>query len=90
MEAGGAPELLLTPERLQELAEEYAEPKVTVNGEERRFASFAEMKDSSEFKMAQSVMRLMGAAKELKILTTYLDMKIAEEQEQARGTALNA
>lgn len=89
-EAGGelAPEVLLTPERLKELAEEYAEPKVTVNGKDRHFASFAEMKNSREFRMAQSVMRLMGAGKELKMLTTYLDMRIAEEQGQAQ--ALNA
>ncbi len=85
-----SPAALLTPERLEELAEKYPEPTVTVNGQERRFASFAEMKKSKEFRMAQSIMRLMGAGKELKVLTTYLDMKIAEEQAQAEGTPLRA
>ena len=85
-----SPAALLTPERLEELAEKYPEPTVTVNGQERRFASFAEMKKSKEFRMAQSIMRLIGAGKELKVLTTYLDMKIAEEQAQAEGTPLGA
>ncbi len=71
---------LLTPERLTEMAEKYSEPKVTVNGQERKFGSFSEMKRSSEFRMAQSVMRLLGASSELKMLTAYLDMKVAEEE----------
>lgn len=74
------PRELLTPERLAEMAGKYPEPKVTVNGQERKFASFAEMKDSSEFRMAQSVMRMVGAGRELKLLSTYLDMKVAEEE----------
>ena len=73
------PEALLTPERLQEMAEKYPEPTVTVNGEERRFASFAEMKRSKEFRMAQSVMRLVGAGRELKVMNAYLDRRIREE-----------
>jgi hypothetical protein len=77
------PEALLTPERLQEMAEKYPEPLVTVNGEERRFASFAQMKDSSEFRMAQSVMRLVGAGKELKVMNAYLDRRIQEEEQKA-------
>ncbi len=73
------PEALLTPERLEEMAEKYPEPKVTVNGEERRFASFAEMKRSREFRLAQSVLRLVGAGRELKVLDAYLDRRIEEE-----------
>ena len=74
----------LTPEdmaeQMAEMAREYAEPKVTVNGEDRHFESFAEMKASKEFRMAQALMRMMGAGRELKMLSAYLDMKIAEEQ----------
>ncbi len=70
----------LSPEMLAEMAREYAEPKVTVNGEDRHFASFAEMKASKEFRMAQAVMRMMGAGRELRMLSAYLDRKIEEEQ----------
>jgi hypothetical protein len=74
------PMALLTPEAMAEMAEEYPEPKVTVNGEEKHFSSFAEMKRSKEFRMAQAVMRMMGAGGQFRIVTAYLDMKIAEEQ----------
>jgi hypothetical protein len=53
---------------------------VTVNGEERHFDSFTAMRDSREFRMMQSVLRLMGARKEMKVIDTYLNMKIAEER----------
>ena len=43
------PMSLLTPEAMAEMAEQYPEPKVTVNGEEKHFSSFAEMKRSKEF-----------------------------------------
>jgi len=75
-------ETLLTPERLKAMAEKYPEPTVTVNGQERRFTSFAEMKRSKEFRMAQSIMRLVGAGRELKIMNAYLDRRI---QEESRG-----
>jgi hypothetical protein len=78
-DAGLSPEALLTPERLEEMAEKYPEPMVTVNGEERRFASFAEMKRSKELRMARSLMRLVGAGKELKLMDAYLDHRIREE-----------
>jgi hypothetical protein len=70
----------LSDEQLQEMRDTYSEPKVTVNGEERFFESFAAMRDSKEFRMMQSVLRLMGARKEMKIIDTYLDMKISEER----------
>lgn len=70
----------VTPELIREMAEKYPEPVVKVNGREKKFASFAEMKASSEFRMAQAVMRLMGFGRELEALTTYLDMRIEEEQ----------
>jgi len=84
-----SPEALLTPERLKAMAEKYPEPTVTVNGRERRFASFAEMKRSKEFRMAQSVMRLVGAGRELKIMNAYLDRRIQEESGD-QGAALPA
>ena len=79
-------EELLTPERLQEMAEKYPEPMVTVNGEERRFRSFAEMKNSKELKMAQSLMRLVGAGKELKLMDAYLAHRIREESMDRQGS----
>ncbi len=72
----------LSPADLQKMREMYAEPKVTVNGEERHFASFAELKHSREMKMALGILRLMGGRKEIKVIETYLAIKIAEEQGQ--------
>ena len=83
------PEALLTPERLKAMAEKYPEPTVTVNGQERRFSSFAEMRRSKEFRMAQSIMRLVGAGRELKIMNAYLDRRIREES-GGQGAALPA
>ena len=77
----------LSPADLQKMREMYAEPKVTVNGEERRFASFAELKQSKEMKMALGIMRLIGGKKEIKVIETYLAIKIAEEQGQAPLTS---
>ncbi len=70
----------LSPKDLEKMNAMYAEPKVTVNGEERRFASFAELARSKELKMALGIMRLVGGKKEIKVIETYLAMKIAEEQ----------
>lgn len=69
-----------TPAQLEEMREKYPSPQVTVNGEVRTFDSFAALKRSKEFRMAQALLRLVGAAGELKALTAYMDMKIAEEQ----------
>ena len=82
---GSAAELL-TPERLKEMAEKYPEPMVTVNGEERHFGSFAEMKNSKELRMAQSLMRLVGAGKELKLMNAYLDLRIQEESGEEKAS----
>ena len=81
--ADDAAAALLTPERLREMTQKYPEPVVTVNGEERRFKSFREMKNSRELRMAQSLMRLVGAGKELKLMNAYLDLRIEQE---ASGT----
>ncbi len=89
-EGGLTPEALLTPERLQEMVERFKEPTVTVNGEERRFDSFAEMKNSREFRMTQSLMRLMGASRELKVIDAYLDRRIREEAALDREETLPA
>ena len=82
-----SPEALLTPERLREMSEKYPEPMVSVNGQERRFASFAEMKRSKELRMAQSIMRLIGAGRELKLMDAYLDHRIRQENQQASLSA---
>jgi hypothetical protein len=73
-------------EEIAKIAEEYARPVVTVNGQEKEFGSFREMKASKEFRMAMAVMRFMGASKEMKILTTYLDRRIAAESDRAAKT----
>ena len=73
----------LTPDVIARMAEEYAEPKITVNGQDRTFGSFAELKASKEFRMAQALMRMMGAGRDFRLLSAYLDMKIAEEQGQS-------
>lgn len=70
----------LSDEQLQQMRDTYSEPKVTVNGEDRYFDSFAAMQASREFRMMRSVLRLMGARKEMKVIDTYLDMKISEER----------
>ncbi len=79
--AGGAETGIPMPtaEQLAAVAAQYPEPVVTVNGREKRFRSFREMKESREFRMAQAVMRMAGAASELKVLSAYLDQRIAEE-----------
>ena len=68
-----------TAEAFAAVAAQYPEPVVTVNGREKRFRSFQEMKDSREFRMAEAVMRIAGAGNELKLLRAYLDQRIAEE-----------
>jgi hypothetical protein len=71
--------LTLTAEQLAKLQKDFPEPKVTVNGKEKIFDSFAAMCDSKEFRMMQSVLRMMGAKNEMKLMNNYLQMKIAEE-----------
>jgi len=69
----------LSDAQLAEMTERFAEPKVTVNGKDRYFESFAAMKKSKEYRMLQSVLRMMGARDELRVINRFLDMKIAEE-----------
>lgn len=76
----GLDDFVFTPEHLAEMKERFAEPKVTVNGEERHFASFAELKASGEYRMAQTILRIMGASEQLKAMNAYLALKIAEEK----------
>ena len=58
---------------------QFVEPEIELNGKKHRFDSFQAMKDSSQFKMLSSVMRLFGRSKDFRLLETFLDMKIAEE-----------
>ncbi|MEM9402007.1 MAG: DUF6498-containing protein [Pseudomonadota bacterium] len=75
--------IVLTDEQLAEMAAEFGEPVVTVNGKQKRYDSFAELKRSREFRLMKSVMRLMGAGDQLRVIDCYFDLKIAEEQASA-------
>jgi hypothetical protein len=77
-------EFSFRPELLDEMREKYPEPMVTVNGEERCFESFAALKDSREFRLAQALMRLIGASEELKAMDAYMDQRITDERGQTR------
>jgi hypothetical protein len=57
----------------------------TVNGKDEEYASFAELKASSHFRLAKALMRFVGAGEELKAMDTYLEMKIAEEERANSG-----
>lgn len=76
---------VFTNEHLAEMKAQFQEPKVVVNGEERRFDSFAELKASGEFRMAQTILRIMGASEQLKAMNAYLALKIAEENQPGSG-----
>lgn len=79
-EVGGRQEALaLTPEKLMQMQEQFAEPEIEMNGKKLRFDSFQEMKDSKHFKMLSSIMRMFGRSKEYRLVETFIDMKIAEE-----------
>ncbi len=71
---------VFTDAHLAEMQEKFPELMVKVNGKERRYESFTAMKASSEFRIAQALMRLIGASEELKAMRAYIDMKISEEQ----------
>ena len=77
--AAEADHFTFTPDHLAEMHALYPRPVVTVNEEEREFASFAELKASNEFRLAQALMRIIGASEDLKAVRAYLDMKIQEE-----------
>lgn len=69
----------LTPQKLAEMHARFAEPEIEVNGKKIRFDSFQELKESSHFRMLASIMRLLGRSSEYRLIETFLDMKIAEE-----------
>jgi len=70
----------LSEEDLALMHEEFSEPKVTVNGVDKYFDSFADLKRSKEFRLMRGVMRLMGVGDKLKIIERFIDQKIAEER----------
>lgn len=74
------PKIDVSPAKLQEMADKYPRPVVTVNGEEREFESFAAMRASKEFRMAQALMRVIGAGEELQAMCAYMDMRIEQER----------
>ena len=69
----------LTPQKLAEMRARFAEPEIEVNGRKIRFNSFHELKQSSHFRMLAGIMRLFGRSGEYRLIETFLDMKIAEE-----------
>lgn len=69
----------LSSEKLSQMQARFAEPEIEVNGKKLRFESFQEMKDSSHFRMLSSIMRLVGGSNEYRMIETFIDMKIAEE-----------
>ena len=70
---------VLSPEKLKQMHEQFAEPEIEINGKKVRFNSYRELKDSGQFKMLSSLMRLVGGAKNYQLIETFIDMKIAEE-----------
>jgi hypothetical protein len=78
-----ADELVLTPEKLRQMEAEFSEPKIKVNGKKLRFDSFQELKKSKHFKMLSGVMRMLGRSKEYRLIETFIDMKIAEENRKS-------
>ncbi len=75
--------LTLTPEKLRQMQEQFAKPEIEVNGNKLRFDSFQEMKGSKHFKMLSSIMRMFGRSKEYRFIETFIDMKIAEENDES-------
>ena len=69
----------LTPDKLRQMHEQFAEPEIEVNGKKLRFDSFQALKNSSQFRTLTSIMRMFGRSQEYKLIETFLDMKIAEE-----------
>lgn len=69
----------LTSAELQQMHAKFAEPEIEINGKKVRYSSFQELKDSKHFRLMSSLMRLVGGAKDYRIIETFLDMKIAEE-----------
>lgn len=69
----------LSSEKLRQMQDRFAEPEIEVNGKKLRFDSFQEMKDSSHFRMLSGIMRLVGGSSEYRMIETFIDMKIAEE-----------
>lgn len=71
--------LVLTPEKLKQMHAQFAEPEIEINGKKVRFNSYRELKDSRQFKMLSSLMRLIGGSKNYQLIETFIDMKIGEE-----------
>jgi hypothetical protein len=78
----------LTEAQLAEMHEQFAEPVVKVNGKEKRYASFAELRRSKEFRMLQGVLRLMGEGDKLRVIERYFDQKIAKEQSRVETSVV--
>ena len=69
----------VTPEQLAELEAQYPEPTVKVNGKEVQFDSFADMKASKEYRLAMTVMQLVGGDKQ-RLMEHYMNSRIEKEK----------
>jgi len=69
----------LTSAELKQMQAQFAEPEIEINGSKVRYNSFQEMKDSKHFRLVSSLMRFGGGTKNYRLLETFLEMKIAEE-----------
>lgn len=63
---------------MTKMAEQYPEPEITVNGQIRRFDSFAQLKQSKEYRLMRNLGSLMGGDN-IKALDRYMDMRITQE-----------
>jgi hypothetical protein len=76
-------ELNITPEMHEKMQGRFPKPVVKINGKEINYKNFKALKESKHYRMMTAVMRLIGAAKDIKMMDTYMDMKIKEENSEA-------
>ncbi len=69
----------LTSAELKRMQAKFAAPEIEINGRKVRYNSFQELKDSKHFRLMSSLMRVAGGAKDYRLIETFLEMKIAEE-----------
>ena len=77
----------ITEALIRQMAEKYPEPRLSMNGREMKFASFSELRESSQFRMLQAIMRLVGGQREFQAMSAYMDQRIAEERSAAQTPA---
>ena len=80
----------LTPVQLAELEAQFPKPVLTVNGVEKEFASFTEMANSKEFRMARAVLKMVGVGAHMNSLVTYMNIKVEEERQAQMGDLVSS